>query len=107
MDNPFEPRKPRSPKAGRLLALDAWIDSTLYDAGFRAGEIWESVTIFSRRFRVTGWRRWFFELASEAATLGTGGAIVMLALAMPAFEETAGDWRNQGDLAVTDRKSVV
>ena len=101
MDNPFEPRKPRSPKAGRLLALDAWIDSTLYDAGFRAGEIWESVTIFSRRFRVTGWRRWFFELASEAATLGTGGAVVMLALAMPAFEETAGDWRNQGDLAVT------
>ncbi len=38
MDNPFEPRKPRSPKAGRLLALDAWIDSSLYDAGFRAGE---------------------------------------------------------------------
>ena len=25
----------------------------------------------------------------------------MLALALPAFEETAGDWRNQGDFAVT------
>ncbi len=101
MDNPFEPRKPRSPKAGRLLALDAWIDSSLYDAGFRAGELWEAITIFFRRFRVSGWRRWFVELFSEAATMGAGGAVVMLALAMPAFEETASDWRNQGDFAVT------
>ncbi len=101
MEHPFEPRKSRAPKAGRLLAVDAWIDSTLYEAGFKAGEIWENLTIFFRRFRVTGWRRAIVELLSEGVTLGAAGSVVMLALALPAFEETAGDWRTQGDFAVT------
>ena len=101
MDNPFEPRKRRGPRATKLLAADAWLDSTLYEFGFKLGVFWENATIFSRRFRVTGWRRGFFELASEGFTLGTVGAILMLALALPAFEETAKDWRTQGDYAVT------
>jgi penicillin-binding protein 1A len=101
MDNPFEQRKSKSPRATRLLEIDSWIDSSLYDAGFKAREGWEAITIFFRRFRVTGWRRGFFELASEGFTLGTLGAILMLALALPAFEETSKDWRSQGDYAVT------
>src|SRR5690606_22824847 len=95
MDNPFEERKSKSPRATRLLDIDAWIDSSLYDAGFKAREAWEAITIFFRRFRVTGWRRGFFELASAGFTLGTVGAILMLALALPAFEETSKDWRSQ------------
>ncbi|MCV0396170.1 MAG: PBP1A family penicillin-binding protein [Rhizobiaceae bacterium] len=101
MDDPFQKPKSRAPRAGRLMAIDAWIDSTLYEAGFRASERWESLTIFFRRFRVTGWRRWFFELAGETFTLGAAGSIVFLALALPAFEETAGNWRAQDDYAVT------
>jgi penicillin-binding protein 1A len=101
MGNPFEPRKPKAPKAGRLLAIDAWIDSTLYDAGFRLSQAWESLTIFCRRFRFTGWRRAVAEVASEGVTMAAAGSVVMLALAMPAFEETAGDWRTQDDFAVT------
>jgi penicillin-binding protein 1A len=101
MDNPFERKKPRGPRASRLLAVDAWLDSTLYEGSFKAREIWENLTIFSRRFRVTGWRRWLVELFSEAATMGTAGCILLLALALTAFEETAGDWRAQDDLAVT------
>ncbi|MBL0936187.1 MAG: PBP1A family penicillin-binding protein [Rhizobiaceae bacterium] len=101
MKNPFSARKGKAPRPGRLLALDAWIDSSLYEAGFRARERWENVTIFFRRFKVTGWRRGLVELSSEAFTMGTTGSIVMLALAMPAFEETARDWRSQGEFAVT------
>jgi penicillin-binding protein 1A len=102
MQDPFAKRhRRRGPRASRLLALDAWIDSTLYEAGFRLAETWEAITILSRRFRVTGWRRAIFELSSEAFTLGAAGAVVMLALAMPAFEETAGDWRAQDEFAVT------
>jgi penicillin-binding protein 1A len=101
MSNPFEPRKPRAPRAGRLLALDAWIDSTVYEAGFRAREIWENLTIFFRRFRVSGWRRGIVEVLSEGFTMGAGGAVVMLALALPAFQETEGNWRQAGDFAVT------
>ncbi|RWN42751.1 MAG: penicillin-binding protein 1A [Mesorhizobium sp.] len=96
-----EPRKRRGPIAARLLALDAWIDSSLYEIGFKARQFWESATIFSRRFRVNGWRRGIIELLSEGFTLGAVGIVVMLALAIPAFQDTAGDWRAQGDFAVT------
>ena len=101
MEEPLQASKSKSPRAGRLLAIDAWIDSTVYEAGFRAGEIWETLTIFFRRFRVTGWRRAATEFLSEGVTLGAAGSVLMLALAMPAFEETAGDWRAQDDFAVT------
>jgi penicillin-binding protein 1A len=94
-------KKRKGPKATFLLAVDAWIDTTLYEAGFRLGEFWESLTIFFRRFRVSGWRRLFFELLGEAFTLGAAGSVLMLALALPAFDDTARDWRNQGDFAVT------
>ncbi|MFU0506655.1 transglycosylase domain-containing protein [Pseudaminobacter sp. NGMCC 1.201702] len=101
MDDPLEARKPKAPKAGRLLAIDAWIDSSLYEAGFKAREFWETLTIFFRRFRVSGWRRGIIELLSEGFTMGAAASVVMLALALPAFEETAGNWRQQDDFAVT------
>lgn len=97
----YETRRRPRPRATRLLAIDAWIDSTLYEAGFKVSEFWETLTIFFRRFRFYGWRRAFFELASEGFTLGVVGSIIMLALAMPAFEETATNWRAQDDFAVT------
>nr|WP_252192733.1 PBP1A family penicillin-binding protein [Rhizobium sp. CSW-27] len=84
-----------------LLRIDSWIDSTVWTAGFRAAEIWEEITIFSRRFRVRGWKRVVVELADEAMTFGTAGFVLLLALALPAFEETKKDWRNHGDFAVT------
>lgn len=93
--------KPVAPRAGKALAVDAWLDSTIYSLGFRLRAAWEGLTIFFRRFRVRGWRRALVEVGSEAMTMGAGGAVVMLALAMPAFEETQGDWRNHGDFAVT------
>jgi penicillin-binding protein 1A len=98
---PSEPKKRRGPRATFLLAIDAWIDTSLYEAGFRLGEFWENLTIFFRRFRVRGWRRLLFELLGEGFTLGAAGSVLMLALAMPAFDDTARDWRNQGDFAVT------
>ena len=42
------------------------------------------------------------ELVSEGATLGTAGAVLMLALAVPAFRETSDDdWLKKSELAVT------
>ncbi len=101
MGGPFRPRKARGRIAAGLLALDAWIDSGVWSAGFRLSEFWEALTIFFRRFRVSGFPRALVELSSEAFTLGAAGAVVMLALAMPAFQATRGDWKNQGDFAVT------
>jgi penicillin-binding protein 1A len=94
------PERPRR-KRHLLLQIDSFIDSTIWNAGFRAAEIWEDITIFFRRFRVRGWKRIIFELAGEGMTLGVAASVVMLALAMPAFESTEGDWRNRGNFAVT------
>ncbi|MDQ6436864.1 PBP1A family penicillin-binding protein [Mesorhizobium sp. LHD-90] len=101
MDDPLSQNRPKVPKAGILLAIDAWIDSTVYETGFRLGEAYENLTIFFRRFRVSGWRRVPVEIFGEIVALGAAGSVVMLALALPAFEETKGDWRRQGDFAVT------
>lgn len=101
MDRQERIRGRRGPIAARLLAADAWLDSSLYETRFRLGRVWENVTIFSRKFRVTGWRRGIVELSSEAFTFGAAGTVILLGLAQPAFQETKGDWRNQGDFAVT------
>ncbi|HEY0124700.1 MAG TPA: PBP1A family penicillin-binding protein [Rhizobium sp.] len=93
-------RRPRR-KRHILLRIDSWIDSSLWNAGFRLGELWEDITIFFRRFRARGWKRILFELLGEGLTLGTAGSVVLLMLAMPAFEATQGDWRNRGNFAVT------
>ena len=105
-DDP-DPRQPdvREEKRRRrrhlLLRIDSWIDSTVWNLGFKLGEIWEEITIFSRRFRVRGWKRVVVEIADEGLTFGTAGFVLLLALAMPAFEETKEDWRSRGDFAVT------
>jgi penicillin-binding protein 1A len=86
-----------------MLDLDARIDSTLFSSGKGARELYERFSTFMDRFYVGGWKRWVFvEPFSEAATMGLGGLILLLALAIPAFRETADeDWLKKSDLAVT------
>jgi len=87
----------------RLLDLDARIDSALFQGGKWAREIFERFTDLMDRFHVAGWRRWLVvEPLSEMATLGTGGLLLMVALAVPAFRQTSDeDWLKKSDLAVT------
>ncbi|WP_083222521.1 transglycosylase domain-containing protein [Ensifer sp. LC163] len=98
-----EPRKDdnRPKKRHIFLRIDSWIDSTVWNAGFKLSQWWEDATIFFRRFRVTGWKKAVFEVLGEGMTWGTAAAVLMLALALPAFEETKGNWRAQSDFAVT------
>jgi penicillin-binding protein 1A len=86
-----------------MLDLDARIDSTLFSSAVGARELFERYSTFMDRFYVGRWKRWvFIEPLSEAATIGLGGLILMLALAVPAFRETADeDWLKKSDLAVT------
>jgi len=98
-----EPRKDdnRPKKRHIFLRVDSWIDSTVWNAGFKLSQWWEDTTIFFRRFRVTGWKKVVFEVLGEGMNWGTVGSVLMLALALPAFEETKGNWRAQSDFAVT------
>ncbi len=101
----YPDRKKRwKPKFGRfLLDSDARIDTALFSAGRWMRELWERYSIVMDRFHVAGWRRWtFVEPFSEGATLGAGGLVVLLALAIPAFRKTADDnWLKKSELAVT------
>ena len=85
------------------LDLDARFDSTLFSTLVGARELYERFSTFMDRFYVGHWKRWvFIEPLSEAATFGLGGLLLMLALAVPAFRETADeDWLKKSDLAVT------
>ena len=98
---PEPPKKPALKSRHVFLRVDSLIDSTVWNAGFRAAEIWEDITIFFRRFRVRGLSRVFVELLDEAMTFGTAGFVLMLALAQPAFELTKTNWRQKTDFAVT------
>src|SRR5690242_2851306 len=86
-----------------MLDLDARIDFGLYQTKTWGRELYERFTVFMDRFHVSGWRRWYFvEPLSESLTLGMGGLVVVLALAIPAFRETADDdWLKKSELAVT------
>lgn len=99
-----DPEKEWKPKLNRfLLDSDARIDTFMFQAGRWSRELYERFSMAMDRFHVGGWRRWVFvEPMSEGATLGMGGLIVMLALALPAFRETADDdWLKKSELAVT------
>ncbi len=100
MRDPFQSNRKRR-RGLRLIEVDAWVDSSLFRAGrVIAGQV-EAVSRFMHRFRVTGVARVIVELLGEGLTLGAGGAVLMLAFAIPAFHATATDWQSKGDLAVT------
>ncbi|PZA13209.1 penicillin-binding protein [Rhodopseudomonas palustris] len=86
-----------------FLDLDARLDSTLFSSAVGIRELWERFSTYMDRFYVGGWKRWvFIEPLSEAASIGLLGLIALLALAQPAFRETADeDWLKKSDLAVT------
>jgi penicillin-binding protein 1A len=85
-----------------LLDLDARLDFGIFRSGAGSRELFERFAAFMDRFHVAGWRRWVVvEPLSEMATWGLAGGIVMLALAMPAFQETSDDdWLKKTDIAV-------
>jgi penicillin-binding protein 1A len=86
-----------------LLDIDARVDSAVFQLGVWSRELFERYSAFMDGFHVAGWRRWcLIEPLSELGTFGTGGLILMLALAIPAFRETADDdWLKKSELAVT------
>ncbi len=100
MRDPFE-NQSRRRRTIRAIDIDAWVDSSLYRTWrFIAGRA-EAFSLFMRRFRVTGFKRGASEVLGDALTLGTGGLVLMMMLALPAWEATRGDWRAVGDYSVT------
>ena len=87
MDLNGQPRIPLTTRLKRAaLAFDAWLNASLYSGGRRMGEAYGCFSDRMAKLRVRGFKRFVLDLTSEGVTLGTGGAVVMLALALPAFQ---------------------
>jgi penicillin-binding protein 1A len=84
-----------------LLALDAYVDSSLFDSSRGAREAYENFSAFMNRFQVRGLRRVAVEIGCESLTLALGGGLVALALSVSAMRMTSDDWLKKQDLSIT------
>jgi len=96
--SPFEPGRSRP---SRFEASRARFDSTVERGvrGVRAA--YRGLGSGLSRLRVTGPLRVVVEVVGDGLTLVTVGAVLLLALALPAIEATRTDWRTEGDFAIT------
>ena len=99
--NPALGAPPQKRRALRPIEIDALIDSGLFTLWHEMVESAEGASRFMRRFRVSGLARVPIELLGDGLTLACGGGVVMLMLALPAFDATHGDWMAQQDYSVT------
>jgi penicillin-binding protein 1A len=99
MRSPFD-KSDRKKGRNWFLNLDSWLDSTLYGAFADGSETWENITVFFQRFRVTGYKKALVEILDEGLTIGLAGLILLLALALPAFDETSKNWRDKEEYSV-------
>ncbi|SFZ86638.1 penicillin-binding protein 1A [Devosia enhydra] len=101
MQDPFYKKQTRKKKA-RMLDADAWLDSTLYEFWQSLGRGYTRVQDFFSIFHVSGIKRFFVEIASDGLSFAAIGAVLMTALALPAFDATAsGQFNKAEDIAVT------
>ncbi|GGF52970.1 penicillin-binding protein 1A [Azorhizobium oxalatiphilum] len=84
-----------------LLDLDSRIDSGMFRLGAFTRRSAAGYSAFMDRFSLSGVPRFFVGMASEGFTLGAAGFVALLALALPAFQETSDDWLKRTELAVT------
>ena len=100
MQDPFYSKKKRQKKT-RFLEVDAWLDSSLYDFFQSLGRGYTRFQDIMSVFHVSGMRRFVTEILSDGLNFGALGAVLMLALALPAFDETAsGEFNKAEDYSV-------
>ncbi len=84
-------------KQNRLLQLDAWLDSSIYEFFKSSGRGYTRFQDFMSIFHVSGFRRFIVEVISDILSFGAIAAVLMLSLALPAFDETASGEFNKAE----------
>ncbi|ODT68585.1 MAG: penicillin-binding protein [Pelagibacterium sp. SCN 63-23] len=85
MQDPFYTKEKKHRSSSSMLAADAWLDSSLYEFWQALGCAYRRYQDFMGRFHVSGIKRFFVEILSDAFSFGAIGAVLMTALALPAF----------------------
>jgi penicillin-binding protein 1A len=83
-------------------ASEAYVQHGLFSLGQRVLAGYRHFATAMDRLHVSGGRKLAVDAASEAMTLGLGGLVLVVALAIPSIGDTGdGNWLKQQDLAVT------
>jgi penicillin-binding protein 1A len=100
VQDPFY-HKQKRPKKTRMLDADAWLDSAMYEFWQSLGRGYTRVQDFFSLFHVSGFKRFFVEIFSDGLSFTAIGAVLMTALALPAFDATAsGRFNKAEDISV-------
>ena len=92
-----------------LLAFDAWVDSSLYDAQRRSIRVLQAVAAASDRLHLAGARKFLVDMTCEGLNIGVVGTAPRSGVGVAGFPRTSDeDWLKRQDLAVTflDRYGV-
>jgi penicillin-binding protein 1A len=101
LQDPFYHKEKRRKKS-RALDADAWLDSALFEFWGAVGRGYRHIEDLFAHFRVRGIRRFFVEIISDGASFLAIGMVMVLALALPAFQATAsGSFNKPEDISVT------
>ena len=96
VQDPFYHKEKRKKKV-RMLDADAWLDSLLYESWQSLGRGYTRVQDFFSIFHVSGFKRFFVEIFSDGLSFLAIGAVIMTALALPAFDATASGKFNKAE----------
>ncbi|KKC33739.1 penicillin-binding protein [Devosia psychrophila] len=100
MQDPFYTKEKRK-KSGGMLAADAWLDSSLYEFWQSLGSGYTRFQDFMSIFHVAGFKRVVVEVVSDGFSFLALGCVLLVALAMPAFDVTAsGEFNKAEDYSV-------
>ena len=96
MQDPFYTREKRKRATG-MMAADAWLDSSLYEFWHALGRGYTRFQDFMSIFHVAGVRRFFVEVFTDGLSFLAIGCVLMVALALPAFDLTASGHINKAE----------
>jgi len=100
VQDPFYTKEKRKKSSG-LLAADAWLDSSIYESGQSMGRGWTRFQDVMSVFHVAGFKRLVVEILSDGFSFLAIGCVLMVALALPAFDATAtGEFNKAEDYSV-------
>jgi len=100
VQDPFYHKQKRV-KGNRMLEADAWLDTAIYQFWLSLGGFWRRFSDVMAFFQVSGFKRLFVELLSDAFSFLAIGLVLITGLALPAFDATAsGSFAKPEDLSV-------
>ncbi|MEN3930427.1 PBP1A family penicillin-binding protein [Microvirga sp. W0021] len=83
------------------LAIDAWIDASLFSLWSICSRNWKRYADFINHLKVRHPWRWFVDIADEALTIGLVGLCFLSILAIPTFQDVTNKWANSPVVTAT------